>query len=325
MSTENSPTARALMTLELIQNTPGVTAEQLAGALGVTERAARRYVGMLREAEIPILSTRGRYGGYRVGRGVRLPPLIFSSAEALGLVMAALDAALDPSDADDPVGSALGKIVRALPEPVARQAEAVRRSTYTVPNRRSARPDPAVTATLVEASSRHRVVELGYRSEAGAEWVARVEPWAVVARHGRWYLLCRLLRSGELRTYRLDRVQSLELTADEFLPPDDLDPVTTLEENFALGWEYHCEVLIDAPADSLAWFPRSIGQIEHVDATTSRLSGTTSDPEYYLESLVLLHVPWRVVGGPELRAAVRELGRQLLAAAGTEEAPGSAQ
>ena len=63
-----SPTSRALMALELVQGSPGLTAGRLARRLGVSERAARRYVGILREAGIPIDSARGPYGGYRVGR-----------------------------------------------------------------------------------------------------------------------------------------------------------------------------------------------------------------------------------------------------------------
>ena len=70
-----SPTGRALRALELLQAQPGITATQLAAQLGVTERAARRYVAILREADIPVESTRGPYGGYRAGRGIRLPPL----------------------------------------------------------------------------------------------------------------------------------------------------------------------------------------------------------------------------------------------------------
>lgn len=79
-----SPTARALLTLELLQTSPGIGASALAGRLGVTERATRRYIAILREAGIPIESTRGRYGGYRVGRGLRLAPLMFTASEALG-------------------------------------------------------------------------------------------------------------------------------------------------------------------------------------------------------------------------------------------------
>ena len=70
---ETSPTARALLCLEMIQNSPGITALALSERLGLTDRAIRRYVAILREAEIPIESERGRYGGYRVGRGLRRP------------------------------------------------------------------------------------------------------------------------------------------------------------------------------------------------------------------------------------------------------------
>lgn len=317
MSTETSPTSRALLALELIQNNPGITAERLAGTLGVTERAIRRYVGILREAEIPILSSRGQYGGYSVGRGVRLPPLIFSATEALGLVLAALDAHYDAADPTDPVGSALGKILRALPEPVARQAETVRQAAYTVPDRYAAHPDPSTTATLVAACSDHRRVLLGYRSEAGAEWVARVEPWAVVSRHGRWYLLCRSLRSQGIRTYRLDRIRSIEVLDEHFEPPAQLDPVTALEENLATGWEYPTEVVIQTTPERLQrWIPRSIGKIEAIDQDTSRLTGTTSTPDWYAEILAGIPVPFRVIEGPQLRAAVQQLGERMLAAAG---------
>ncbi|TDE10168.1 helix-turn-helix transcriptional regulator [Jiangella asiatica] len=174
MAIDTSPTARALLALQLIQSGQGITADRLADKLGVTERAARRYVGILREAGIPIESMRGPYGGYRVGRGVRLPPLMFTATEVLGLVMAVLDGHHDAADTADPVGSALGKLLRALPEPIARQAAAVRRTTAPAPDRAAARPDPMTATTLVQASMDHRVVRLGYRSEAGSEWVAEV-------------------------------------------------------------------------------------------------------------------------------------------------------
>src|SRR5215470_9381025 len=225
MAFDVSPTARTLMVLELIQNSPGITAEQLGDKLGVSERAARRYVAILREAEIPIESVRGPYGGYRVGRGLRLPPLVFSATEALGLVMAVLDGHHDAGDPTDPVGSALGKIIRALPEPVAAQAEAVRQATAPAPDRAAARPDPAITAALVQACTGSRRVRLAYRSEAGSEWLIDIEPWAVVVRHSRWYLLCRSCSADARRAYRIDRVRGVEMLDETFGAPADLDPV----------------------------------------------------------------------------------------------------
>jgi predicted DNA-binding transcriptional regulator YafY len=312
-----SPTARALLALELVQGNPGITADRLAGTLGVSERAARRYVGILREAGIPIESVRGPYGGYHLGRGLRLPPLMFSAAEALGLVMAVLDGHHDAGDPTDPVGSAIGKIMRGLPAPVADQAEAVRRATAAAPDRAAARPDPGTTAALVKACGSHRQVRLGYRSEAGSEWVMEVDPWAVVVRHGRWYLLCRSRSRDARRAYRIDRIRDVEVLDDAFDPPADLDPVAMLEDHLAVGWEYEVEVVIDGDLDAMGrCLPRAVGRLEAIDAVSCRLVGSTSNPWWYVEQLAAIPVPYRIVRCPEVQEAARVVGRRLLDAAG---------
>lgn len=318
MRADGSPTARALLTLELVQDNPGITAARLGEKLGVSERAARRYVGMLREAGIAVESERGAYGGYRVGRGVRLPPLTFTADEALGLVMAVLDGAHDARDPADPVGSAVGKLVRALPAPVVAQAEAVRRATAAAPDRAAARPDPGITAALVQACSRRRPVRLDYRSEAGAEWETDVDPWALVVRHGRWYLLCRSHRGDARRAYRVDRVRGVRELDGTFTPPAGLDPVAELEEHLAAGWAYEVEIVVDAPLPAVErCVSRMLGRLERVDAGTTRLVGSTDNPIWYAERLAALPAPYRIVRGPEVRWAARELGRRLLAAGET--------
>jgi predicted DNA-binding transcriptional regulator YafY len=317
MKADVSPTARALLALELIQDGPGITADRLAEKLGVSGRAARRYVGILREAGIPVESVRGPYGGYRVGRGLRLPPLMFSASEALGLVMAVLDGHHDAGDPTAPVGSALGKLVRALPAPVAAQAEVVRRATAPAPDRAAVRPDPATTATLVQASCDLRQVRIGYRSEAGTQWRTEVEPWAVVVRHGRWYLLCRSRTKDAGRAYRIDRIGEVEVLEDTFRPPADLDPVAALEEHLAAGWEYDVEVVIDAPTEAVArCVPRTLGRLEPLEQGRTRLVGSTSNPAAYVEQLAAIPADYRIVTGPEVQAAARDLGNRLLAAAG---------
>jgi predicted DNA-binding transcriptional regulator YafY len=326
MNPDASPTARALLTLELIQGSPGITADRLADKLGVSERAARRYVAILREADVPIESVRGPYGGYHVGRGVRLPPLMFTATEALGLVMAVLDGHHDAGDPTSPVGSALGKIMRALPEPVAAQAEIVRRTTAPAPDRAAVRPDPATTIALVEACSGRRRVRLGYRSEAGSEWVTEVEPWAVVVRHGRWYLLCQIRDTAARRAYRVDRVQHVDVLDETFSPPQELDPVAALEEQLATGWEFDAEVVIDAPAEAVArCLPRVLGRLEPIDAGTSRLTGTTSNPAWYAEMLTAIPAAYRITRGPEVQDAAHVLGQRLLAAVSTPEYSGVAR
>jgi predicted DNA-binding transcriptional regulator YafY len=173
-----SPTGRALRALELLQAQPGITGGQLAAQLDVTERAARRYITILREAGIPVESTRGPYGGYRVGRGIRLPPLVFTATEALGLVMAVLDGSHAASDADDPVVAALGKIIRVLPENVGRPAATMRRYACAAPDRGAVHPGTQTTSALVDAIAAQRRVSIGYRSQSGRQWAEDVDPWA---------------------------------------------------------------------------------------------------------------------------------------------------
>lgn len=320
MKRDASPTARALLALELIQGSPGITAERLADKLDVSERAARRYVGILREAGIPIESLRGPGGGYHLGRGLRLPPLMFSAAEALGLVMAVLDGHHDASDPTEPVGAALGKIVRALPQPMATQIEAVRRATAPAPDRSAVRPDPETTTTLVQACVNRRQVRLSYRSEAGSEWAIEADPWAVVVRHGRWYLLCRSHATDARRAYRIDRVLGVEVLDGACSPPPDLDPVAELEKHLASGWEYDVEVVIDAPLDAVSrCLPRALGLLQPLDAQVTRLVGSTSNPVWYAEQLTMIPGSYRIVKCPELRKAARGIGQRLLAAC--EEPP----
>jgi predicted DNA-binding transcriptional regulator YafY len=307
-----SPAARALLLLEMIQNSPGISAERLSGRLGLSERAVRRHVTVLREAGIPVESSRGRYGGYRIGRGLRLPPLMFTPTEALGLVMAVLEG--HPAGEDDPVGQALGKIVRALPEPLARPADAVRRI--------AARgwdvvvPDVEVTAQLAQACAAGEALRLRYGADADRTWEMEIDPWAVVVRHRRWYLLCWSHDKDARRVLRVDRVREVRALGRTFEAPADLDPLTAVEEQLSMGWRHDVEVLIEAPLERCAeWLPRSFGRLEAVDAGTTRLVATTDEPEWYAAQLANLPMPFRLIGSAEVRAAMVVVGERLLEAA----------
>jgi predicted DNA-binding transcriptional regulator YafY len=309
-----SPTARALRALEVLQTRRGATASELAAWLGVTERAARRYVGILREAGIPVESARGPYGGYRLGRGTRLPPVVFTEPEALGLVMAVLDGQPAAADAGDPVGAALGKVIRALPESTGRPAAALREHASAAPDRYSARPDPLTTSALVAAIAARRRVLVTYRSESGSEWAAEVDPWAVVARYGRWYLLCHCHRADATRTYRIDRVRTVQQTAHQFELPDDLEPVAAVEENLGTGWEFGVRVVFHAPlADVAPWIRPPMGRLEP-SGDGCMLVGSTNNPAMYAQEwLASVPFPFRVDGGPQLRAAVAAVASRFAA------------
>ncbi|WBQ02642.1 helix-turn-helix transcriptional regulator [Kribbella sp. CA-293567] len=311
---ELSPTAKALLALELIQECPGISGERLGLRLGVTDRAARRYVGILREAGIPIESSPGRYGGYRVGRGFRLPPLMFSTAEALGLMMAALEGHHQASDPEDPAGSALSKIIRVLPKPVAEPAESMRRLITPRQAADGTYPDPETTAALVQACAAGRRLRIGYRRGDRDPVTMDVDPWAVSVRQGLWYLLCWSHTKDAQRVLRVDRVTTTETLPETFTPIDGLDPVTAIEDHFAQGWRYAIEVIIDAPLADIV-LARKLGRLEPIDETHTRLIGSTDEPDWYAYRLAALEHTFSVVEPPELREALQVLGQRILKAA----------
>jgi predicted DNA-binding transcriptional regulator YafY len=239
---------------------------------------------------------------------------MFSATEALGLVMAVLDGHHPVSDASSPVGSAVRKIIRALPEPVAAPAEAVRRLITTAPDRGAVRPDLDTTAALVRAcEARHRIL-LEY-GDPGRTWKVRVDPWAVVVRHGRWYLLCWSHDADAVRTLRVDRVARIEALPETFAPPDDLDPVQTLEDHLHQGWSFGVEVIIDTSVDvTRMWLPGGFGHCEPIDDQHTRLTATTDEPDWYAAQLTLLPVDYHVIDSPELAAATEKIGNRLLRA-----------
>lgn len=322
MTHEISPTARALLALEAIQNNPGITAERLGERLGVTERAARRYVAILREAELPIDSVTGPHGGYRVGRGLRLPPLTFTAAEALGLAMAVLEGHRNAADPADLVGGALAKILRVLPERVAGPVRVVRARTTppSGPGIEAGTPvSPELTCRLIESCSAGRRLRLAYRLERG-EREMEVDPWAVVLRHSLWYLLCWSHAKRALRALRVDRVVSVCALPDTFTPPPGLDAMRVLEEHLSQGWDYEVDIVVDAPVgQTRRWLKRSLALFEPYGEGQTRLRATTSNPDWYVRQLAAVEAPFRVLGGPELRKAAAALAQQFLAAGGAED------
>ncbi|MGH3206667.1 MAG: helix-turn-helix transcriptional regulator [Trebonia sp.] len=346
MAHEISPTARALLALEAIQNAPGITAQRLGERLGVTERAARRYVAILRETGLPIESVTGPYGGYQVGYGMRLPPLTFNAAEAAGLVMAVLEGHRSAADPADLVGGALAKIIRVLPARVSALVRPIRDVTTIASDEpyargleavAAARVSPELTTALFEACAAGRRLRLRYRlasqDGAGASseggWVERemeVDPWAVILRHSRWYLLCWSHTRDARRVLRVDRIASAAALPDTFTPPPGLDPLRALEEHLSQGWKFPVDVLIDAPpAEVACWLPRSLGTLSPADDGRTRLQASTENPDWYAGRLAVLPYGFWVTESDALRDALAELGRRLLAAGGGGPAPEGAE
>ncbi len=309
---ESNPTVRALRCLELLQSHPGITADRLGALLGVRERAARRYVTILRAAGVPIEATRGRYGGYQVGQGLRLRPLMFTGPEALSLVMAVLEGGHAADAADDPVQTALGKIIRVLPEPMAGPVEEIRRVSARRRPAGQATPNPETTARLVHASEIHQRILLDYQSTRSSSRRMEIDPWAVAVRYGRWYLLGWSHTANARRVLRVDRIASIEPLTDTFDPPTDLNPIRDIDTHLSQAWPHRVVVDIDASLDEArSWVPHQLGVLEPLAEDRTRLVGSTADFAWYAGHLTALNAAYTIIEPPALADTARRLGERL--------------
>ena len=127
------PLARVLALLGILQTGGTRTLRELSDRLGVNERTVRRYVGHLLDLDVPVESVRGRYGGYRLAPGYRMPPLMLTDDEALAVLLGLVGtrrAALQP-DTAVAVESATAKVQRVLPRGVAGRLDALVAATCT--------------------------------------------------------------------------------------------------------------------------------------------------------------------------------------------------
>ena len=260
MAPDASPTARALLALELIQGAPASLPSGSASGSGFGARGSPLCRHPARGPHPDRFGPRA-YGGYRVGRGLRLPPLTFTATEALGLVMAVLDGHHDPADPADPVGSALGKLVRALPEPVAAQAEAVRRAAAAAPDRPPPGPTrrrppsstPAPDQRSFGSATGPRRARMGHRGRpVGRRGPARPVVPRCAGRSGptRPRLPGRPGRASSRSTATLRR-------------PTASTPSRCSRSTSRSGWEYEVDVVIEAPVDRVRRrLPRALGRLD---------------------------------------------------------------
>ena len=292
---------RALLALEAIraESSASRPSGSARGSGSVSAPPALRAI--LREAEIPIESdaaARTVATGSAAGCGCR--PLMLTTTEAMGLVMAVLEA-----------HGSRGAVTTRWPAPSARWS-GPSRSTWRVRWRRcrevaapAYRPRPAPAGDDRGAGRRlGRPASLPDRLPPGPGRVRSIEvdPWAVVVRFGRWYVLGWSHVAGDRRIYRIDRVVAVEVLDEEFVPPDDLDPFAALEEQLSQGWEHAVDVVIDAaPGEVAQWLPRSLGHTEATEDGADPADRLDPQPCVVRQRARRAPVPFVVEGGAELR------------------------
>ena len=307
------PTTRVLTVLELLQSRSRLSGAELADRLEVDPRTVRRYVSTLQDLGVPVESEAGRYGGYRLRPGYKLPPMMFNEEEALALILGLLAARRAGLLTEAPaVEGALAKIDRVLPDRLRGRVQAVQGALAFTPVRAlAASSNPTVLLAVSEAAQENRRVWLRYRS-GNDETEREFDPYGVVHHRGRWYVAGWCHLRNNMRTFRLDRVMALEERDETFLKPLDFNPVDFVLESLATTpWGWPIEVLLDLSLeDARRRIAADMGTLEEI--TGGVLFRTQSEAlDYIARYLVQLDCPFRVQHPPELRAAVRQLARQI--------------
>lgn len=216
---------RLVATLLLLQRRRQVTAAEVARELEVSERTARRDLDALAAAGVPVYSVQGRGGGWRLVGGARTDLSGLTAREARTLFLVAGPA----SQATPAARTALRKLVRALPEPFRDEAESAASSLVTDPLAWNVAPHraapPPFLDDLQDAVIRGVQVRLGYVDGRGAASQRTVHPLGVVSKGSAWYLVCGTEAGG--RTFRVDRVTSVDVTEDAVERPADFDLAAT--------------------------------------------------------------------------------------------------
>ncbi|MEU6331210.1 WYL domain-containing protein [Streptomyces sp. NPDC047049] len=231
-------TTRVLALLEILQGGGTRTVPDLAARLGVDERTVRRYAGHLLDLGVPVDSVRGRYGGYRLAPGYRMPPLMLTEDEALAVLLgllAAQRAGLVTTSAAASE-SAAAKLRRVLPKALGRRLAALPATAgFTARPRPAAAPEAGVLLGLAEAARHQRPVAITYTDRKGRGSDRTVLPYGLVAHSGRWYLTGAdpAAGEGEVRTFRLDRITAATVQPGSFTVPPAFDPVTTVLDSLA--------------------------------------------------------------------------------------------
>lgn len=285
------PTTRVLAVLEMLQARGRVSGTELSAALAVDGRTLRRYIVALEALGIPITSERGRFGGYALVAGFKLPPMMFNDDEAMALAVGLLAArGIGLAESAPAVASAHAKLERVMPAKLRRRLRAVDETiALELPRTHTAAGTGDALATLSVAAQACQRVQLRYRAVGDEVSMRQFDAYGLAWRSGRWYAVghCHL-RQG-LRSFRIDRIEAVRPLPVSFARPDGFDAIAYLAQSVATMARAHAievllhtdhatarqevfpalgilaavtgGVLLRAQADDLDWFARELSRL----------------------------------------------------------------
>jgi predicted DNA-binding transcriptional regulator YafY len=314
---EGGTTERVLRLLGLLQQRPVWTGPELAARLGVTTRSIRRDIERLRSLGYPVNATQGVGGGYQLGAGRALPPLLLDDEEAIATAVSLrLAAGGTVAGASEAAVRTLAKLDQVLPARLRAEVRALHDAIVTLEGGRI-EVDADALLSLARACRDTVRVEFGYAGRDQRPGERRVEPYQLVATGRRWYLLAFDLDREDWRSFRLDRMSGLRATTWRFRRREHPDPAAYVQRAVTVApYRYRARVRVQASAEEVRRATTaSTVTVEPVDEATCLLL-TGSDSLYALAlHLGLLGWDFEVLEPVELRQALATLAQRFTRAA----------
>ncbi len=310
-------TERVLRLLSLLQQRPVWTGPELADRLDVTTRSIRRDIERLRALGYPVLAARGLGGGYQLGRGKDLPPLLLDDTEAVAVAVSLrLAAGGMVSGASEAALSTLAKLDQVMPPRLRSEVKAIHDAIDTLGGASEAVDGD--TLLVIARACRDLVrVRFGYTARDGAATERWVEPIRLVATGRRWYLMAWDVEREDWRTFRLDRMREVSASTWRFTLREHPDPREFVHNAISRApYSNHAQVRIHAALDVVAqridtrWV-----KLTPIDAGTTLLEASADSLEQLAYYCVLTGLECEFVQPPELVAVANELAARLLQAA----------
>jgi predicted DNA-binding transcriptional regulator YafY len=307
-------TGRVLQLLGLLQSRRVWTGEELAERLAVTTRSVRRDVERLRELGYPVRASRGHGGGYQLGAGAALPPLLLDPDEAVAMaVCLRLAAGGSVAGIAESAVRTLSKLDQVMPARLRSQVSAVHEATVTLAPEAESPVEPDVLMTLARACRDHEHVEADYIDRAGVASQRRLEPYQVVTTGRRWYLLAYDRDRTDWRSLRLDRMTAVRARGTTFAARPAPDAASYVRKAIsALPYRYVARVRYRAAEEVVAqYFSATSASIEPDGDDSCVVTAGGDDPQRMVLFFAMVGREFEVLEPPEVIAAAGTISARL--------------
>lgn len=305
--------ARLLRLLSLLQSRREWAGAELADRLGITVRTVRRDVERLRALGYPVRATPGAAGGYRLGAGASLPPLLLDDDEAVAVAVGLRTAAGGTvSGIEETSLRALAKLEQVLPPRLRHRVTALQAATVALAPAAPA-VDASTLAVIAAACRDAERLRFGYQDRDSVVSSREVEPHRLVHTGRHWYLVARDVQREAWRSFRVDRMTEPAPTGRRFTPQDPPDAAAYVSQAVSTApYRHRARVRLHAPAEVVAQrVPPTVGQLAALDASSCLLTTGSDSLDAIAAHLAWLGIAFDVLEPAELVDRVRALADLL--------------